>query len=156
MLVGSQWYTRSEQAPRFSFWYSGLGVAQIIGGLVSFGFQYIGPGAALSGWRTMFVVLGVVTSLFGALAGWIVPDSPMATGWLSRGEKLALLNHVAENRTGVANRHFKIAQVWELLLDPQIYLLTVITVLVSSCRAGICGVAHDATWISFGHGKALT
>lgn len=111
---------------------------------MSFGFQYVGPWASLSGWRTMFVVLGAVTSLFGALAGWVIPDSPMAAGWLEGHEKLALLNHVAENRTGVANRHFKISQVWELLCDPQIYLLTLITVLVGFTPAD-CGVANDAT-----------
>jgi sugar phosphate permease len=131
MLISSQYYTRSEQAPRFSFWFCGLGVAQIIGGLVSFGFQYISPIANLSDWRTMFVVLGCVANLFGAMAGLIIPDSPMAASWLSRAEKVALLEHVSENRTGVVNKHFKLSQVWELLLDPQIYLLTVITVFVS-------------------------
>lgn len=130
MLVSAQWYTRAEQAPRFSLWYCGLGVAQIVGGLVSFGFQAVAPAAPLAGWRTMFVVLGLVTSALGALAAWIVPDSPMAARWLARSEKLALLNHVAENRTGVANPHFKFSQVVELLLDPQIYLLTLITILV--------------------------
>ena len=25
LLISSQWYTKSEQAPRFSFWYCGLG-----------------------------------------------------------------------------------------------------------------------------------
>lgn len=33
MLISSQYYTKSEQAPRFTFWFLGLGVAQIIGGI---------------------------------------------------------------------------------------------------------------------------
>lgn len=110
---------------------------------MSFGFQYIRPGARLSGWRTMFVVLGIVTVCIGAVAGWVVPDSPMAAGWMSREEKVALLRHVSENRTGVVNKRFKLAHIWELLMDPQIYLLTVITVLVSFMFSRLIG---DAEW----------
>lgn len=62
--IGSQWYTKSELAPRFSFWYSGLGIAQIIGELVSFGFQHVGLGH-LTSWRVMLIILGVVTVFIG-------------------------------------------------------------------------------------------
>jgi MFS family permease len=64
MLISSQYYTKSEQAPRFTLWYNGLGVAQIIGGLVSFGFQHVHHGATLAGWRIMFLVIGLVTVLY--------------------------------------------------------------------------------------------
>lgn len=40
-LISSQWYTKPEQAPRFSFWYCGLGFAQIVGGAVSYDFQHV-------------------------------------------------------------------------------------------------------------------
>jgi MFS family permease len=131
MLIGSQYYTRSEQAPRFSFWYCGLGVAQILGGIISYAFQWISPGASLAGWRIMFVVLGVVTVLIGATAALVLPDTPMTATWLSEEEKVALLSHVSENRTGVENHTTKWSQVTELLLDPQMWLLTLITILVS-------------------------
>jgi hypothetical protein len=101
-----------------------------LGGLVSFGFQYIGP-SGLAGWRIMFIVLGAVTLIIGALTAWILPDSPMSAKFLTEAEKLALLHHISENRTGVQNKHFKASQIVELLLDPQIWLMTSITVLVS-------------------------
>ncbi|KAL1610871.1 hypothetical protein SLS59_000508 [Nothophoma quercina] len=44
LLISSQWYSKSEQAPRFSFWYCGLGFGQIIGGAISYGFQHVVPG----------------------------------------------------------------------------------------------------------------
>ncbi|KAK6992794.1 major facilitator superfamily domain-containing protein [Favolaschia claudopus] len=47
LIISSQWYTKSEQAPRFSFWYLGLGVGQIVGGAVSYAFQHIAPGSLL-------------------------------------------------------------------------------------------------------------
>jgi len=130
MLISSQWYTKSESAPRFSFWYLGLGLGQIIGGLVSYGFQHMGPDAQLAGWRTMFLTLGVITVLVGACVIIFLPDTPMKAKWLSDNEKVALLKHVSVNKTGVENRKFRGKEVVEALLDPQVYLLLLAVVLV--------------------------
>ncbi|KAL2127907.1 hypothetical protein VTI74DRAFT_9995 [Chaetomium olivicolor] len=131
MLISSQWYTKSEQAPRFSFWYTGLGIGQIVGGLVSYGFQHMGPDATLAGWRTMFVTLGVVTVVVGSSVILFLPDTPMKAKWLSDEEKVALLKHVSVNQTGVENRKFRAKEIVEALLDPQIYLLLLSVVLLS-------------------------
>ena len=132
MLISSQWYTKSEQAPRFSFWYTGLGIGQIVGGLVSFGFQHMGPDAKLAGWRTMFVVLGVVTVLVGSCVVIFLPDTPMKASWLSDNEKVALLKHVSVNQTGIENRKFRAKEIVEALMDPQLYLLLLSVILVSN------------------------
>jgi MFS family permease len=130
MLISSQWYTKSESAPRFSFWYLGLGLGQVIGGLVSYGFQHMGQTSRLAGWRTMFVTLGLVTVLVGASVILFLPDSPMKAKWLSDKEKVALLKHVSVNKTGVENRKFRAKEILEALMDPQLYLLLLSVVLV--------------------------
>jgi MFS family permease len=139
MLISSQWYTKSEQAPRFSFWYLGLGLGQIIGGAVSFGFQHIGPGASLAGWRIMFVTLGCITVLIGLCTFLLLPDTPMKAKWLTPGEKVALLKHVSVNQTGIENRKFRPKEIVEALCDPQLYLMLVSVVLVRLLSAfGSC------------------
>ncbi|KAL2166170.1 hypothetical protein VTG60DRAFT_3176 [Thermothelomyces hinnuleus] len=145
MLISSQWYTKSEQAPRFCFWYTGLGIGQIVGGLVSFGFQHMGPGAQLTGWRTMFVVLGVVTVLVGWSVILFLPDTPMKARWLSDNEKVALLKHVSVNQTGVQNRKFRAKEIVEALLDPQIWLL-LLSVVLLSVSSGVV-TSYSATLI---------
>lgn len=135
MLISSQWYTKSEQAPRFSFWYTGLGIGQIVGGLVSYGFQHMGADARLTGWRTMFLTLGLVTVLVGAAVILFLPDTPMNAPWLSDEEKVALLKHVSVNRTGIENRKFRGKEIREALMDPQLYLLLLSVVLVRIYRA---------------------
>ena len=131
MLISSQWYTKSEQAPRFSIWYAGLGVGQIIGGIVSYAFQQVEK-PEFSGWRIMFVVLGVVTVLIGLVTLFILPDTPMKARFLSESEKVALLKHVAINQTGIGQKKYKPAQVFAVLLDAQIWLMTLLTILVSA------------------------
>ncbi|PFH55092.1 hypothetical protein XA68_10757 [Ophiocordyceps unilateralis] len=132
MLISSQWYTKSEQAPRFSFWYVGLGLGQIAGGAVSYAFQHIGPNAALAGWRIMFLVLGLVTVSFGLCTLALLPDTPMQARWMSTTEKVALLKHVSVNQTGIQSRRFRPKEVVEALLDPQIWLLVIAVMLLTS------------------------
>lgn len=130
MLISSQYYTKSEQAPRFSIWYCGLGIGQIVGGAASYGFQQVNN-PDFQGWRVMFVVLGVVTVVIGIATAFIIPDSPMTARFLSEVEKTALLKHVSVNKTGVQNMHFKPKHLLEAVTDIQIWLLVLITVLVS-------------------------
>ncbi|CAG8274428.1 unnamed protein product [Penicillium olsonii] len=132
MLLSSQYYTRSEQAPRFTVWYMGLGVAQILGGLISFGFQHVHH-ASLDGWRIMFIVLGLVTAVVGSLTFFFIPDTPMKASWLTEHEKVALLQHVSENQTGVWSTTMNLSQILEAVLDPQLWLLTVTTILTNDC-----------------------
>ncbi|KND90632.1 Thiamine pathway transporter THI73 [Tolypocladium ophioglossoides CBS 100239] len=145
MLISSQWYTKSEQAPRFSFWYLGLGLGQIIGGAVSYGFQHVAPGAGLAGWRVMFVVLGCMTVVFGLCTFFFLPDTPMKARWLSNTEKVALLKHVSVNQTGIESRTFRPKEIVEALLDPQIYLL-ILSVVLLSVSSGVV-TTYSATLI---------
>ena len=131
ILISSQWYTKSEQAPRFSFWYLGLGLGQILGGAISYGFQHILPGTSLAGWRIMFVALGCVTVVIGLCTIFFLPDTPMKAKWLSDNEKVALLKHVSVNQTGIQSRKFRPKEILEALCDPQLYLMVVSVVLVS-------------------------
>ncbi|KAI9685190.1 MAG: hypothetical protein M1822_004777 [Bathelium mastoideum] len=130
VLLSAQWYTKSEQAPRFAIWYTGLGLGQIVGGLVSFAFQHV-KNTSFNGWKAMFVALGIVTIIVGLATLMLLPDSPMAARFLTDVEKAALLQHVSVNQTGVVNRRFKLKHLKEILIDPQVYLLVVMLTLVA-------------------------
>lgn len=135
-LISGQWYTKSEQAPRFAFWYLGLGFGQIIGGAVSYAFQHVSPNGGLAGWRVMFIALGVLTVIFGLCVIIFIPDTPMQAKWLSDNEKVALLKHVSINQTGIKNTKFRVKEIIEGLLDPQIWLM-VLSVLLMSLSSGV-------------------
>ena len=130
MLISSQWYTKSEQAPVFSLWYLGLGLAQILGGILSFAFQHV-TDEAIAGWRVMFIVLGFVTIIIGLATAFFLPDTPMNAKFLSEDEKITLLKHVSVNQTGIENKCFQWSQLLEACRDMQIWLLVLITILVS-------------------------
>jgi MFS family permease len=133
MLLSSQYYTRSEQTTRFSYWYCGMGVAQILGGLFSWAFQHMTRPvtAALTGWRIMFLAIGLFTVLLGIAILVAVPDTPMSAWFLSDEEKLALLEHIKVNQSGIEDRRFQPRQLLEGALDFQLWCMFVIVALVS-------------------------
>lgn len=152
-LISSQWYTKSEQAPRFSFWYLGLGFGQIIGGAISYAFQHATSNGGIAGWRVMFIVLGAITVLIGLCVILFIPDTPMQAKWLSNTEKVALLKHVSVNQTGVQNTKFRAKEIIEGILDPQIWLM-VLSVSLMTVASGvittysvrlISTITHDAS-----------
>ena len=140
MLISSQWYTKSEAAPRFSIWYAGLGLGQILGGVISYGFQGVRH-PSFTGWKVMFVVLGCITVLIGFATILLLPDTPMKARFLSESEKVVLLKHVAVNQTGIQNKKFKPRQILEVVMDLQLWLMTLLTILVRSTCARLSCLA---------------
>ncbi|MCJ1469832.1 hypothetical protein MMC07_008474 [Pseudocyphellaria aurata] len=141
-------------APRFAVWYCGVGAGQIIAGLVSYIFQQVNH-QAIAGWQIMFLVLGAVTILLGVVTFFLLPNTPFEARFLSEGEKLALLNHVSVNRTGIENKNVKLWQLLEGLLDPQLWLLTILTILISISSGVI--TTYSATVIrSFGFSSPIS
>lgn len=155
MLISSQWYTRKEQASRFALWYLGIGIGQILGGLISWAFQHVSDGASLESWRIMFVVLGCVTLCVSTSIWFLVPDTPMQAWFLSDEEKVALLEHVKVNQTGIENRHFIPSQIKEAVFDPQMWGLALI-MLLQGTGGGVI-TTYSATIIkSYGYTSQKT
>ena len=134
VLVSSRWYTKSEQAPRFAFWYCGLGAGQIIGGFLSFGFQHV-TNSEFESWRIMFVVLGSVTVLLGVATFFRLPDDPSTASFLSNTEREMILEHVSPSATQTSDIKLDYKQLWVAIKDPQLPLLALMTILVCVCAA---------------------
>lgn len=93
----------------------------------------------------MFIVLGIATVIIGAATFFIIPNTPMTAQFLSEAEKTALLQHVSVNKTGIQNTHFKVRHVIEALTDIQVWLLILITMLISTSSGAI--TTYSATLI---------
>ncbi|KAF2118301.1 putative MFS transporter [Lophiotrema nucula] len=142
--ITAQYFTKEEAAPRYAYWAFGSGGAAVFGGLFSFAFQFMENGK-LAGWRAMFVVFGALTLVVGAATWYWVPDTPMEAHFLTDVEKVSLLKHVSVNKTGIRSQNFKIEEVWEALLDPQIWIFAVATICLAS-SSGIIST-YSATLI---------
>ncbi|KAJ5932838.1 hypothetical protein N7516_007327 [Penicillium verrucosum] len=129
ILITGMWWTKPEQSRRTGLWYSQVGVAQIVGSAISYGFQHVNS-TALANWQILFLFMGCLTTAVGIATIFFLPDNPMSASFLNDEEKVAAIEHVRVNLTGVENKHFKPYQLGELLFkDKQTWPLFFITLL---------------------------
>ncbi|KAL4910734.1 hypothetical protein BDW74DRAFT_164556 [Aspergillus multicolor] len=84
----SRWYTRREMQLRVTLLNVGNLVAQAFGGLIAAGILGRMEGTAgIRAWRWPFILEGVITVACAIIAGFILPDYPSTTSWLSAKEK---------------------------------------------------------------------
>lgn len=79
----------------------------------------------------MFLAVGLVTVVAGALAAVLLPDNPTRATRLSERERFWAIERLRRNQTGIENKTFKWAQCREGLLDPHVWLLCLTT--IASC-----------------------
>jgi len=153
MLITSMWYTRRQQPVRIGLWYTANGFGIAMGGLLGFGIGHIR--GALPSWKYEFIVIGTLCCCWGIVMFIMLPDNPVtAKGFTDRERRIAI-ERLRENQTGVENKHFKMYQLKECLLDPKTYLFFVLGVV---CNIPNGGISNFGTLIieGFGFSKLVT
>lgn len=155
VIVGGMWWTKPEQSRRICLWYMQVGVAQIIGSVMSFGFQHV-HSTIVKSWQIMFIFMGILTFLLGIGIIVFLPDNPLKCNFLTNVEKDIVIEHIRENQAGMENKVYKFYQVKELLYkDKQTWLLFLI-ILLSSVDNG--AVTNFSTTLiqSFGFSNEIS
>lgn len=153
MLITTMWYKKNEQPPRTGIWYLGTGTGTIIGSLLSYAFQHV-HSTSLYSWQILFLVVGLLTICIGITVVLVFPDNPM-TSRLTHQEKVWAVERLRANQTGIENKHFKSNQVVECFLDPQTWLLSLITIASSVPNGAVS--SFQATLIKgFGYNSKET
>lgn len=119
ITVSGMYYTKSEQSSRIGYWASQAGTGYIIGGLISFGFLHY-HGEHFASWQIMFLVVGLITVLFGLITIFYLPDNVTNAWFLNQEEKVEVLEHIRSNQTGVETKKFKWSHVRELVFHDQL------------------------------------
>ncbi|KAJ6083337.1 hypothetical protein N7467_007472 [Penicillium canescens] len=122
MFITSTWYTRDEIPTRTGLWFAGNSVGGILSSLLAYGLGHVkdnvGP------WRWMFIVLGVLTFLWGFALWALLPDSISKAKFLSEEERQCASNRAVIAGTGATE---KTAWQWdqfvECLMDPKTWLV---------------------------------
>lgn len=141
-LIVGMFYKRDEQPLRQGFWFAGNCIANIIGGLISYGIGHIH--SSLATWRVLFLILGAVTVAYSAVLWIFLPDSPIKAQFLNDREKKLAVHRTLENTSSAMDEDdFQTCQMWEALRDPQAWLLFLYTFSVNICNGGITTVSSS-------------
>ena len=108
------------------------GYVSVVSPLINYGLGHIK--GSLSPWRYMYLVAGAITIVWSFLILFLMPPDPIRAKRFSDRERYIAVARLRENNSGVRNTHFKIAQVWELLLDVKFWMVFVMafTMLVAN------------------------
>ncbi|KAI9325261.1 major facilitator superfamily domain-containing protein [Zopfochytrium polystomum] len=135
VMTVAMWYTREEQPFRAGIFTSCNGVGSILGGLLTYGIGHMG--GSLPVWKSIYLMLGAVTVLWGFVILLLLPDSIIAARRFTIDEKVTLIGRTRLGRTGVLSHRIRPHQIWEALLDPQIHLLFLFMLLNATINGGI-------------------
>lgn len=153
-IVGG-YYTRREQVQRIGYYCNSAGLGYIVGGLLSFAFQHA-HSTVLASWQILFLVLGIITLLFGVFVILYLPDNVTSAWFLNEDEKLLVLEHIRENQTGVENKKFKISQIKELFLHDKLTWLMLLLTICSQIVTGAVGTFSATITATFGFDNYVT
>lgn len=106
----------------------GLGVGQIIGGLISFAAQH-SPNTGLNGWRIMMVAVGIFNICTALVVIIFLPSTLESAKFLSSTEKELLRRMLVLDQAGNGLKVFNMKGLYEVFIDPQVWLLTLLTAL---------------------------
>ncbi|KAH6684303.1 putative pantothenate transporter [Halenospora varia] len=145
VYVTSTWYTRDEIPARTGVWFAGNSCGGFIASLLAYGIGQIkGP---LHPWQWMFIIFGVVTSIWSVVIFFFLPDTINQAGFLTEEEKQYAEDRVVTGGTGRTdpiNSQWKIDQVYECLLDPKTYFFAAMSVLTQIPNGGTQGFQNLA------------
>ncbi|KAJ6031780.1 hypothetical protein N7540_002512 [Penicillium herquei] len=134
MMIVGMWYTRSQQPFRAGVFYSCNGLGAVIGGVLTFG---IGQIKTIAVWRAIYLILGGITVLWGILMLVFLPDDIISAKRFKLEDKALLIGRSRLGRTGVINHQVKWYQIREALVDPQVWILFLFTLLNETINGGI-------------------
>ncbi|KAJ5596531.1 MFS transporter [Penicillium hetheringtonii] len=84
----TQWYPPNVIQQRLALLYTASAISGAFSGLLAFAIAKMDGLRGLAGWRWIFILEGIVPTLFGLLLPFFLPDSPKKVGWLTDKEKL--------------------------------------------------------------------
>lgn len=122
MSIIRMFYTEDDQPFRMCCFLSFNGIATVVGALLAFGLGHANN-AAISSWKLIFLVIGLLNFCFSIIFLIFCPDLPAKAKFLTDQEKTILIQKISKNGKGIKDKKFKPYQAWEAAKDVTVYIL---------------------------------
>jgi hypothetical protein len=118
----SIFYTRKEIATRISILYTGNILATAFAGLIAIGIFKLDGAVNLAGWQWLFIIQGIATFAVAVVAGFILPDDPLNTKWLTPEERILANKRILLDTVGEKGVVSPFAGLKAAASDPKLWL----------------------------------
>jgi MFS transporter, ACS family, allantoate permease len=106
-------------------------------------------GFSIAPWKIVFLLTGILTVAMGILFLICIPDNQLNASWLSEKDKIYAIERVRVNQQGIGNKHFKMYQFKEALLDPMTWAFFVFAIAADVPNGGLSNFFSQLI-VSFG------
>ncbi|MCO5565438.1 hypothetical protein L7F22_019111 [Adiantum nelumboides] len=114
----SGWYRRSEFGLRASLFFSAATVSGAFGGLLSAAISKMEGVGGYSGWRWIFIIIGLATFCIGILSIWLCEDFPDTAKFLSEEEREFIVKRLqTDQKYSAAGEQFTMNSFWKAIFD---------------------------------------
>lgn len=139
MVLTTSYYRRSELPIRNSFWQSSFGTGVVILSITAYGLG--NTNGSVAPWKLVFLLVGLLTTLWAVAFYFIVPNTPTEARWLSHRQKLVVIHRISSNKMGIQDKKVKMYQIKEALLDPKTWLLCAFQITNGICNSSVSAFA---------------
>ena len=101
ILYVSMFYPRHEILLRLGLWYCAAPLSGAIGGLLAAGLSQIKHGG-YNGWPWIFIIEGIITTLYGAVAFFFLPHTPSTARFFTEEERTAAVQRMHQDMHGAS------------------------------------------------------
>ncbi|KAG0051650.1 hypothetical protein BGZ83_003480 [Gryganskiella cystojenkinii] len=125
------YYKREEMALRLSIFWSTLSLANSCAGVFAYFILHMRGVAGLAGWKWLFLIEGLATSVIGILSFFILPEGPTNTpgflrfrGYLTERQELIAVTRLIRDDPSKADPSKKVvpkADVWRAVSSPKVW-----------------------------------
>jgi hypothetical protein len=139
MVITTSYYRRAELPVRNSFWQSSFGTDVVVLSITAYGLG--NTNSSISPWKLVFLLVGLLTVVWGIAFYFIVPNTPTEARWLTRRQKLVVIHRISSNKMGIQDKKLKPYQIKEALLDPKLWLLCFFQITNGICNSSVSAFA---------------
>ncbi|KAF9426306.1 hypothetical protein BGZ76_002819 [Entomortierella beljakovae] len=125
------YYKREEMALRLSIFWSTLAIANSVAGILAYFILHMRGVAGLAGWKWLFLIEGVATTIVGALSFFILPEGPTATkgylrfsGYLTERQEFIAVTRLIRDDPSKADPSKKVVpkkDIWRALRSTRVW-----------------------------------
>ncbi|WP_207004511.1 MFS transporter [Trinickia mobilis] len=140
VLYLTYWYASKRRATVVSWFFAGVGIAGLVGGLLSGWIMKDMTGVAgMQGWQWLFLLEGAPACILGVIAYFRLVDGPQQVSWLSDEEKRNLIQAI--NADHLEKHDAKPQSFGNALKNPKVYLFSFVYF------TAVCGVFAFSFWL---------
>ncbi|KAK4545838.1 hypothetical protein LTR36_002402 [Oleoguttula mirabilis] len=111
VYYNTMWYCRYEVQVRQAIFFSAASVAGAFSGLLAYGISYMDGVGGLAGWRWIFILEGILTTVVACMAYFTIYDFPETASFLTTEERAFLAFRLKyDGQDATTDQSFRVAQ----------------------------------------------